>query len=222
MDYPSITYRNGNAFYTLKRIFELAVKKKDEMKMKKLKAMGAMCIALCVISVVLIPTAVSYQDDGYIKWATEKKEMSNFYDEKIIEALSERDWSSLKLYSDLSYNHRSDVLDEIDKFDTPPSYLSKSKDEDKASCEDMKWAAYYANKIADAYLSGEGYNDYYFQMMESHLESVISHNEKGLEYLAKSRDELVDAETPGFGAILAIICVLVVGYFVKKRKSKTK
>ena len=188
--------------------------------MKKLKSIGAMCIALFVIFLVLIPTAVSYQDDEYIAWIIEKLESSIFYDDKITDALNERDWSSLKLYSDLSYNHRSDVLDEIDQFDVSPGYLSKNRDEHKAYCEDMKWAAYYGNKIADAYLSGEGYNDYYFQMAESYLESAISHNEKAKEYIDKYGDELEDAETPGFGAILAIICVLAVGHFVIRRRMR--
>ena len=153
--------------------------------MKQLKAIGAMSIALCVIFVVLIPTAVSYQDLEYMEWSTEKSEMSHFYNNKIIEALSEEDWSSLKSYSDLWYDFYSDVLDEIDQFDVSPGYLSKAKDEHKASYEDMKWVAYYFNKIADAYLSGEGYNDYYFQRVKLHLESAMLHNEKEMEYQEK-------------------------------------
>ena len=161
--------------------------------MNKLKAIGAMCIALCVIFVVLIPTAVSYQDLEYMEWCTEKDEMSIFYSEMRREALSEGDWSSLKLYSDLSYNFYSGVLDEIDQFDVSPGYLSRSKDEDKAFYEDIRWAAYYSNKIADAYLSGEGYNEYYVQKAISYLESATSHNEKGIEYLEKYLEEIENA-----------------------------
>jgi len=216
--------------------------------MNKLKTIGAMCIALFVIFVILIPTAVSYQDLEYMEWHNEKGEMSIFYGEKQTEAVSERDWVSLKLYSDLSYNFDSDVLDEIDQFDVSPGYLSKSKDEYKAFYEDTRWASYYTNKIADAYLSGEGYNEYYVQKATSYLESAASHTEKGIEYLKKYLEEIEnaprsidsdsdgvpddydyapkdpkvqskeDAETPGFGAILAIICVLAVGYFVIKRR----
>ena len=216
--------------------------------MNKLKAIAAMCIALCVISVILIPTAVSYQDDEYIAWAIENRESNVFYIKTIREGIEGRDWRIVKAYSDLAFDRYSNALYKIDQFDVSPGYLSKAKDEGKAEYEDMRQAMYYIGKDAESHLSGEGSNEYYVQKSNSYLESAAPHAEKGLEYLEKYLEEIEnaprsidsdsdgvpddydyapkdpnvqtkeDAKTPGFGAIISIICILVVGYFVIKRR----
>ena len=155
--------------------------------MKKLKTIGAMCI---VIFVVLIPTALSYQDDEYIAWFTEKGERLNFYLEMVGEAGNDKDWVSAKSYSDLSYNLCADILDEIDEFDISPGYLSKVKDEQKAGFQDMKWAAYYSKNAADALLSGDGGScKENIKFGESYAESAEKHWDKASEYLGKYQEE---------------------------------
>jgi len=193
--------------------------------MNKLKAIGAMCI---VIFVVLIPTALSYQDLEYMEWCNEKGEMSIFYGKMTTEAVKDRDWVSLRAYSDLSYDFYSDVLDKIDQFDISPGYLSKHRDEYRAFYEDVRWSSYYAKKVADAFLSGNiGGRADHIESAASYSESSSEHIDKASEYMEKYIEELEnapspthkeDVETPGFGAILAIICVLVVGYFAIRRR----
>jgi len=200
-------------------MFELPVKKKDEMN--KLKTIGAMCIALFVIFVILIPTAVSYQDLEYMEWRTEKIVLDTFYDKQILEASKDGDWVTVKIYANLQFDLCSEVLDKITQFDLSPGYLRKARYEADCAYNDKRWSAFYLEKAADAWLTDDAASAiHYWEECHKYLEKSIEHRIESMEYRAKYIDELEDAETPGFGAILAIICVLAVGHFVIRRRMR--
>ena len=158
--------------------------------MMKIKAFVYICVVLCVASMVLFPAAVSakkYQDLEYTAWSLEEGEMSVYYGGKIVEALEDEDWISVKIYVGAKYDFISDALDEIDSFEvTPGTPLSESKRERKAALEDQKWAAYYLEKAADSYISGnlQGCVDY-MEMSSPYTDSAIEHIKKEIEILEK-------------------------------------
>ena len=169
--------------------------------MRKMKAFVYICVVLCVASMVLFPAPVSakkYQDLEYMEWSVEVCEKLKYYDEKIVEALEDDDTISLKIYAGAEYDFISDALDEIDSFEvTPGAPLSEAKRELKAALEDDKRAAYYLEKAADSYLSGDiqGSTDY-MKMSLSYRKSATEHAKKELEILKKLKKGGGSSPTP--------------------------
>ena len=131
------------------------------------------------------PTPKKYQDSEYIAWSLETSVEGLYYAEKRLDALIDDDWISLKIYAGAEYDFLSDALDEIDTFEvTPGTPLSKSKKERKAALQDGKWSAYYLEKAADSYLSGDiqGSIDY-MEMCSPYTKSAIEHLKKVTEIL---------------------------------------
>ena len=215
------------------------------------------CIVLVMALAVVfsigsgVVSAQTYDDIEYLEWCIEKNDLMIYYNEITSDALEDSDFVTLKKCSILGYNLCLDVLDEIDKFDISPGYLSNSRDENRAFYKDKKWVAYYEKKAADAFLSGDmdGCSDF-LELSTSYMESANEHLYKAFEYAGKNLEEIEnaprsidsdsdgvpddydyapkdpnvqtkeDAKTPGFGAIISIICILVVGYFVIRRRMR--
>jgi len=150
---------------------------------------------------VLFPATVSakkYQDLEYIEWSAEVDEKLMYYGEKIVEALEDDDTISLKIYAGARYDFILDALDEIDSFEvTPGTPLSEAKRERKAALEDDKWAAYYLEKAADSYLSGDIQDGIdYLEMSSSYSKSATEHAKKELEILKKLKKGGGSSPTP--------------------------
>jgi len=166
-----------------------------------MKAFVYICIVLCIASMVLFPATVSakkYQDLEYIEWSAEVDEKLMYYGEKIVEALEDDDTISLKIYAGARYDFILDALDEIDSFEvTPGTPLSEAKRERKAALEDDKWAAYYLEKAADSYLSGDIQDGIdYLEMSSSYSKSATEHAKKELEILKKLKKGGGSSPTP--------------------------
>lgn len=216
-----------------------------------------------------VVSAQTYDDIEYMNWITKKGDLMIYYNEITSDALEDLDFVTMKKCSILRSDLCLDVLDKIDQFDVSPGYLSKSKDENKAYYEDMKWSVYYTEKAADAFLSGDidGCTDF-LELTGLYMESATEHLYKVVEYAEKNLEEIENAprstskkihtpeptpkETPSiiiidsdsdglpdeydydpydpniksqsdfiliwFGTFVVIAAIIVVGYFVIRRR----